>query len=132
MNNTTRILVIDDEKGMRDILYKIFRAWGYKVEVGENAKQGIRKLKSNHFDVILLDIVIPKEEFEDNFRALQRCNPQVPIIIITGLAPLLVEGLCDEDIKEAAVKVVCKPFKLKDLIFSIEKVLEQKDMEKFP
>ena len=124
MHNTTRILVIDDERGMRDILYKTFRGWGYQVEVGENAKQGIRKLKSNHFDVILLDIIIPKEEFEDNFRAIKRYNPQIPIIIITGLAPLLVEGLCDKDIKEAAVKVIYKPFKLKDLIFSVEKVLE--------
>ncbi len=125
-----RILVIDDEKGMRDILYKTFKAWGYQIEVVEKAKKGIQKLRNNHFDVVLLDVVIPKEEFEDNFRAIRKCNPRISIIIITALPPLLVEGLCDEDIKESTTEVIYKPFKLKNLIFSIEKLSEEKHMEK--
>lgn len=130
MSGNTRILVIDDEKGMRDILYKTFKAWGYQVEVAEKAKKGIPKLRNDHFDVVLLDVVIPQEEFEDNFRAIKRCNPRISIIIITALPPLLVEGLCDEDIKHGTTEVIYKPFKLKKLIFSIERLSEQKGMEK--
>jgi len=132
MANNTRILVIDDEKGMRDILFKTLKAWEYQVEVVENTKQGLQKIRDNHVDVVLLDVVIPKEEFEDNFRAIRKCDSQIPIIIITGLAQSLVEGLCDIDIKEGATDVVYKPFKLKNLIFSIEKALEHKVLEKLP
>lgn len=122
--SNTRILVIDDEKGMRDILYKTFKAWKYLIEMAENAKQGIRKLKKNHFDFVLLDVVIPKEEFEDNFRKIRKCNPRIPVIVISALAPVLVKGLCDKNIREGISGMIYKPFKIKDLIFCIEKISE--------
>jgi len=124
LDSIMRILMVDDEKGFRDIFYKTFTSWKYDVEVAENATQGVKKLRKDHFDVILLDIVIPKEEFEDNFRKIRKCNSRIPIIIMTGLTPMLAEGLFDREVKKGTAKVVYKPFRMKELVFDIEKVLE--------
>jgi len=131
-DNRISILAIDDEIGMREAVCKMFRFWGYHIDAVENAKKGIRKLKRNNYDTVLLDVVIPREEFEDNFRSIRKCRPDVPVIIITGLSDMLVRGLCDRDMEEGITAVVYKPFKLKELIFHIENILESRSMEKIP
>jgi len=119
-----KILMIDDEKGFREILHKRFKAWGYEVHTVQNAREGVRRLEKEEYNIILLDIVIPNEEFDNNFRAVRKKAPDTPIVIMTGLTPMLASGLFDSEIKSGMSMIIYKPFRFKELIFVIEEILE--------
>lgn len=56
----SRILVIDDERAIRNTLQEILEHEGYKVELAENGEEGLEKFSSQNFDVVLCDIKMPK------------------------------------------------------------------------
>ena len=58
-NTPAQILVIDDDKAMRDACYQILSRQGYQVELAAGARQGLTLLERSSFDAILLDLVMP-------------------------------------------------------------------------
>ncbi|HSQ53922.1 MAG TPA: response regulator, partial [Candidatus Bathyarchaeia archaeon] len=57
---TDRILVVDDEESMRDVLYRLLSAEGYLVSLAENGRSALAQLERNRFDFILCDIRMPE------------------------------------------------------------------------
>ncbi len=80
----SKILIIDDEKGILESLSGILQDEGFGVEVAERAKAGIDKFKSIEFDVVLLDVWMPEMDGITALQKLKEYNPRTPVIIMSG------------------------------------------------
>jgi signal transduction histidine kinase/HD-like signal output (HDOD) protein len=115
-----RILVVDDEQHIRDILSETLRDAGYTVETAQNGEEGVLKLRSGSFDLVLLDIRMPIHSGLDVLKLLRRNGGGPPVVIITGLASS--EEL-EEALRLGAAKCIRKPFHLKTLLSDISGIL---------
>jgi DNA-binding response OmpR family regulator len=115
-----RILVVDDEQHIRDILAETLRDAGYAVETASNGEEGVLKLRSGSFDLILLDIRMPIHSGLDVLKLLRRNGGGPPVVIITGLAS---SEEMEEALRLGAAKCIRKPFHLKTLLSDISGIL---------
>lgn len=115
-----RILVVDDEQHIRDILSETLRDAGYTVETAPNGEEGVLKLRSGSFDLILLDIRMPIHSGLDVLKLLRRNGGGPPVVIITGLAS---SEEMEEALRLGAAKCIRKPFHLKTLLSDISGIL---------
>jgi DNA-binding response OmpR family regulator len=79
-----KVLVIDDEPGIRDLLDTLLRRKGYQVIVAESGQKGLECFHREHPDVLVLDLKMPEM---DGFTVLQQVrslDPIIPVIILTG------------------------------------------------
>jgi DNA-binding response OmpR family regulator len=79
-----KLLVVDDDRQIRESLRKLLRAEGYEVTLAATGKEGIEKFNAERFDLLLLDLNLPDHNGWDVFETLTSHNPFLPIIIITG------------------------------------------------
>ena len=79
-----KILVVDDERSIRESLSKVLRAEGYEIVLAENGQQAIEKLAQEPIDLLLLDLGLPGKDGWATLRWLAQVSPLLPVIIITG------------------------------------------------
>jgi signal transduction histidine kinase/ActR/RegA family two-component response regulator len=109
-----RILVVDDEPAVRDLLRDVFECEGYKVVAASGGYEALSYMESRTFDLIFTDIGMPGMSGWELVRAIRRKKQQIPIVVITGWGEL-VDG--KEQTSAEVNWVLTKPF-------SIEKILE--------
>ena len=80
----TRILVVDDEKEIRDLLSRHFRYLGYEVETAENGAVALQRLAASRFTIVISDIMMPEMNGVDLLAAVRRDYPLIRVIMITG------------------------------------------------
>jgi signal transduction histidine kinase len=116
-----KILVVDDEEDMCEILSDFFTEEGHKVKTVNNGADGIRLLKSEYFDLVLCDLAMPTVTGKDIIKALYALDKRPKMGLITGWKYKM------EDLKREGLKadfVVKKPFKFSELSRDINNVLE--------
>lgn len=79
-----RILVVDDDAGVRQVLRSMLVPAGYDVELAVNGRQAIEKLKGEPCDLVITDLVMPEQEGIETIKQLRRDFPEVKIIAISG------------------------------------------------
>ena len=79
-----RILVVDDERSIREALSKVLHAEDYEVVCAEHGQEAIDQFGENPIDLVLLDLGLPGEDGWGTLRWLAKVNPFVPIVVITG------------------------------------------------
>jgi DNA-binding response OmpR family regulator len=79
-----KILVIDDDDLMNDMVMELLTVAGYEVESAGDGDQALRQLGVNTFDLIITDIVMPEKEGLETIVAIRKKNKAVPIIAISG------------------------------------------------
>lgn len=118
-----RILVIDDEDGVREIIqFSLEAAAGWEVITAASGREGIARAIADPPDAILLDVMMPDLDGEATFQQLQ-ANPQtchIPTILLTAKA-LPTENQQFKDLGIAGI--VTKPFRAKDLVLRIRQLL---------
>ncbi len=82
--NTGRILIIDDEPGIRESLEVLLTLEGFDVEMAPEGRSGIDLLSANEYDLLLLDLALPGESGIDLLPRIKRLRPQLPVIMITA------------------------------------------------
>ncbi len=118
----TRILIADDDPGMRDILELLLREWGYETESARDGQEALAKAEKWRPAVVISDVVMPKLDGLDLLRALKKSVPRCEIILITA------QGSIDSAViamKEGAADYITKPIDHKKLKVLIEKTLER-------
>lgn len=78
------ILLVDDEKSIRDSLNKLLRAEGYEVVLAQDGQEAIQMLVQEPIDILILDIGLPVKDGWATLRWLKQVNPLFPVILITG------------------------------------------------
>ena len=79
----TKILIIEDESSFSEALSFLLQKEGYTTQISDNGKDGLEQFKSQDFDLVLLDLMIPEMSGIEVCRAI-RATSQVPIFIVTG------------------------------------------------
>lgn len=120
-----RILVIDDEEQICEMLHKKLESVGYEVEDAANGKDGIKLHKENPFDLIISDIFMPEKEGLETIRELRKEYPELKIIAITGGYSSGPEELLNVARMLGANYTFPKPFKLKEVVETINKLLQE-------
>ncbi len=115
------ILVVDDEKGIREGCRRILVAEGHKVDVAENGKVGLEMVKNQHYDLLVVDLMMPVMGGIDMMSHVKEIDPDIIMIVITGFATI--ETAVDA-IKHGAYDYVPKPFTPDNLIAVINRGIE--------
>ncbi len=123
-----QILVIDDDKAIRDACFQILSRQGFRVELASSARQGLALLERLSFDAILLDLVMPDMDGLETLKKIKAQDPEAEVIIITGYGTI---QSAVESIKAGAFHFLSKPFVPDDLRTLINRALEKRrlDME---
>lgn len=125
-----KILVIDDERAIRNTLKEILEFEGYTVEVAENGRIGLERALSNAFDLIFTDIKMPEMdgmEFLQAYREgmAQQNSEEAPVVVITG------HGSVDtavESLKGGAFDFIQKPLDLNRLLVTTKHAIDHKSL----
>lgn len=93
-----KILVVDDDTYLRDLYEEVLKDEGFEVDIATDGQEGLAKMTEGGYDLILLDVVMPKMDGLSVLNALSQNSPQSkngPIILLTNLAhdPIIKEAL---------------------------------------
>ena len=118
-----RVLVVDDEKSMRELLAITLERQGYEVSVAEDGEVAIQAVRRDGFDVIITDLRMPNADGLQVLRAAKEHTPETVVIVITavGSTETAVEAM-----KLGAYDYITKPFKLDEIHLIIRRALERK------
>src|SRR5512135_3830209 len=121
MQETIRVLVVDDEEPLRRLLKKELARKGFSVEAAPDGNAALEILKGNTFDILLLDIIMPGIDGISLMKKLQ-ADPAAPaIIVLTGRATV---ETAVEAMKHGAYDYLTKPYKLEELTIIINRAFE--------
>jgi DNA-binding NtrC family response regulator len=83
-NSAVRVLVVDDEKGLRDMLAYVLRRMRFEVVVAEDGEKGVAAALASDFDVVVCDVMMPGMDGIAVLEILKRERPALEIVIVTG------------------------------------------------
>lgn len=111
------ILVVDDEKIVRDFFLDVARSLGGNVETAEDGDVAVERCRSHHYDMIFLDMRMPHMNGLDACRIILTLDPAVKVVMMSGYSE---DRLMEEAITCGAVAKISKPFDLKTIVNLIE------------
>lgn len=119
----TKILVIEDEQRIAELLRKGLVEFGYDVTLAFDGEMGCRLVKANKFDFVITDIILPQINGFELCKIIRRLQPDIPIIMLTAL------GATDDKLDgfdAGADDYMVKPFDLRELNARINVLLKRK------
>src|SRR5690606_34544578 len=122
-----KILIIDDELSVCNMLTKFLTKNGYEAESTISGKQGIQLLKEHHFDLILCDYRLKDVDGLEFFKEIRVVRPDVIVIFITGYVNL---KIAVDLIKDGAYQYLAKPLNPDELLVMVEKALSHPEKVK--
>jgi two-component system phosphate regulon sensor histidine kinase PhoR len=124
MEETLRVLVVDDEEGIREGMGRVLERDSYHVDLAENGEQAIKLLKTNSYDLALIDLKMPGiDGFEVTRYINETLGRQTVIVIVSALAT--VEAAM-EVTRQGAFDFLVKPFLPKDLKRVVQRAVSQR------
>ena len=122
-----KILVADDEQSMREFLDIMLKKEGYKVSLASNGEEAVKVVENDLFDLILLDIRMPKLDGISALKKIKANSPETIVIMITAYASA---DTAIKAMKEGAYDYITKPFKVEEIKLIIKNALEKKNLQK--
>ncbi len=122
MSDRPRILVVDDERSMREFLEIFFRREGYDVVTCEGVESALVAVEADDYDVVISDIQMPERSGLEVLGTVREASPETPVIMITAF------GTTESAIaamKQGAHDYITKPFKVDEIRVVVEKALEK-------
>ena len=120
-----RVLIVDDERNIRESLAKVLRAEGYDVQVAENGEQALARYEPGRTDLVLLDLNMPVKNGWDTLNQMVSMNPCQAIIIITGKSP---EWRWASELRTGTL--IEKPIDMTELLQCMKRMLEEPDSQR--
>ena len=120
--NEVGILVVDDELIVRESLSKWFAEEGYHVDVADNAACALKKLQTNHWNIMLVDIRMPRMDGIELLHRVKETNKNIAVVIITAFASV---DTAVKSLKDGAYDYITKPIDPDYLDHLIEKILHE-------
>jgi two-component system response regulator PilR (NtrC family) len=122
-----KILVADDEQSMREFLDIMLKKEGYKVSLASNGEEVLKLIDKDLFDLILLDIRMPRLDGIGVLKKIKTASPETVVIMITAYASA---DTAIKAMKEGAYDYITKPFKVDEIKLIIKNALEKKNLQK--
>ena len=117
-----KILIVDDEEALREVLTSILEQEGYSVIQAADGRQGVESAKKNRPDLILMDVMMPHMT---GFQALEKLKKMketvdIPVIMVTAKAD---DDSVGQGMQLYADKYISKPYDMKHLLLEVKKTL---------
>ena len=122
-----KILVIDDERAIRNTLKEILEMESHEVETAENGRIALDKAKQQQFDLIFSDIKMPEMDGMELLTALREAEIDSPVVMISGHGTIETAVEC---IKKGAFDFIIKPIDLNRLLITTKNALEKKTLQR--
>ena len=120
---SARILVVDDEEIVIKSCLRILDSDDYQVEAVQDGREALRKIEENHYDVMILDIMMPSLDGLEVLRRVKETHPNVDVIMITGLSQI---DTAVQAMKLGAFDYISKPFEPDELKMVVQRALERR------
>lgn len=122
-----KILVIEDDETVRDVLQSFLKTKNFDVTLAPNGESGLNLLRTENFDLIITDLVMPGVSGMDVLRRVSEAGITAPVIVITafGTVQTAVEAM-----KHGAIDYITKPFNLDELMIVLNKALDISKLQK--
>ena len=118
-----RILVVDDEKVIRDFFRRVLSLLNAEVFEAEDGYQAIELAKANEYDIFFLDVRMPGIDGLETFRKIRQIHPQAQAVMMTGYA---VDDILKQAQDEGASQIIRKPFDITELKVIIDRLSREK------
>jgi len=118
----TQILIVEDEPNMRMGLRDNLEFEGYEVSIAEDGETGLKMIRENQYNLILLDVMMPKMSGFDFCRTIRKDGIQTPVILLTAKGEEIDKVL---GLELGADDYVTKPFSLRELLARIKAILRR-------
>lgn len=117
MSRKAQVLVVDDNRDLLDTFSRILEKRGYNVETADDGFAAVDKFRSQHFDIVLMDIIMPGLNGVETLKRIKSINPQTKVVLMTAY--------CDEkDLRtaerEGAFRAIHKPVDIQWLLNLIQ------------
>jgi putative nucleotidyltransferase with HDIG domain len=122
-----RILVVDDEPGIRNVLSEYLAGEGFAVETAENGEAALNMLHEGSFELVIADMEMPGMGGMALLNQVVKLQHNVKVIIITGFGTI---ETAIEALKLGASDYICKPFKLDEILVAIRRTMERLKLER--
>ncbi len=118
------ILVVDDEKEIRQFIRSVLEEHGYRVIEAQNGYEAIEifQEKAHEIDLVLLDLIMPEMDGKDTFWNLKKLLPNIRVILLTGY---VADSTVRSMLNNGARAFLTKPFRLQDLLVVVNQVLTE-------
>ena len=121
-----RVLIVDDEKGMRDFLSIMLKKEGYAVVASESADKASELVGKGEFDLVISDIAMPGKSGIEILKQTKAANPDTPVIMITAYAST---ESAIEALKLGAYDYIIKPFDVEEMKTVVRNAIEKRRLE---
>lgn len=118
-----KILVVDDEQSMRDVLSIMLKRAGYGVTAASDGEEAIGHIHKELFDLVITDLRMPKVDGLEVLKAVKACSPETVVLMITAFASA---ESAVEAMKHGAYDYLTKPFQVDEVQLIIRNALERR------
>ena len=120
-----RILVVDDERSIREVISTVLTQFGYHVDTAEDGAVGWEALQASSYDLLITDNSMPRVSGGELVKMLRSEGMTLPVVMVSGtLPPEALNG--DSSLQFAAT--LLKPFTVKELVGTVERVLRRAEV----
>ena len=119
-----KILVVDDEQNMRTGLKDNLEFEGYDVETANDGEQGLKKIFEGNYNLIILDVMMPKKSGFDVCKEVRKAGMTTPVILLTAKGEEIDKVL---GLEIGADDYVTKPFSLRELLARVKAILRRSE-----
>ncbi|MCQ2958668.1 MAG: sigma-54 dependent transcriptional regulator [Bacteroidales bacterium] len=119
------ILVVDDERAIRNSLKEILEYEDYKVDIAENGMEGLQKVQNGKFDLIFSDIKMPEMDGIAFLEAVLKERNDIPVIMMSGHAEI---DIAVKSIKMGAYDFISKPLDMNRILVTVRNALDKKNL----
>ena len=123
-NTNRRLLIVDDDKDIRELLVFDIKSSGYMVDWAQDGEEGLKKAVQNNYDLILLDVMMPKMNGYDVCKNIRLVKPKVPILMLTAKGAISDKT---EGFDVGADDYLVKPFDIQEVLLRIRALLRRND-----
>jgi len=117
------ILIIDDEEVLQDVLCSLLRREGHEVLTARTGEEGMRVLREEEVELVLLDLMLPGISGQDVLKQIRHEDPDQVVVVVTAYSSI--EGAI-EAMRQGAFHYIPKPFKNEEVLLTVRKGLEQR------
>ncbi|MBN1821350.1 MAG: sigma-54-dependent Fis family transcriptional regulator [Prolixibacteraceae bacterium] len=121
----SKILVIDDERSIRNTLKEILEYEKYEVDLAEDGQSGIELFRNHEIDIVLCDIKMPGMDGIEVMEKLTALNPDIPVVMISGHGNI---DTAVDSIKKGAYDFIEKPLDLNRLLITIRNAMDKSNL----
>ena len=120
------VLIVDDEETIRWVLNRKLSREGYKCDEAGNAEEAIEILKDNTAELVIMDINMPGKQGNELLPEITTSFPDTAVIMASAVSDASIIARC---IRDGAQDYICKPFSLKDILLSINRSMDKRNLE---